>query len=554
MILRVKKNRILTILFLSTFLIIVFISCSEYFQRTSRIVFQSPIMELEPRLLIDKADVYFSASNGYTYNLYKYSHRTLTRITNANNDILYPFLFKSHICGLQDHNGEENFKPTDSDLVQLTKGKSIRSLYSFEGGNLIYILFKGEGKLYEFNLKKMTQKVVLDNVQRLNGVAISIDKQTLSVSCDNKLLCIKLNAQRQVCEIENGPLDEPNKTDPFFDKNRLIFSSNRNSEYYNIYAADLSTQIPKVTLLFHSDHDLLMPKVFGNDLYFLELTNSEYLLRCLNLKTGVKTAITKKGVVYNYEKKDAENIICTYSDDKTPKSLLNIRLSDNYVSTIVGGPIKTNVQTVLIPSTNVRSQGFSLYSLALKEKRGVILFFHPGVHADYSPRWDVILNNLASNGFLVIAPNYPGSIGFGKFFLNDNIDKINDDIFQWHLYIAQNFGQLPVYYLSMSSGNLIMLQALKMDIEHNIRTVSICGIPDYHLENQATKSLYILGENDPYIPFFERESNLMKLINVSQKDIFSISGEGHWLRKRQNQVAVVQRISDWYIKPNFLNF
>ena len=510
--------------------------------------FLAPALELEPKFLIDNNNVFLSASSGTYYNLYKYSNGALTPLIKGTQDIFYPFIFKGRVCGLSDHNGDENYRTNDTELNQLLGNNFIKVIFSFDRAKLLFVQYKNDDKLYELDLIKKSRRPLLNKIRKVNSVSLSKNGNYLAVSYDGKLIAINLKDSLKKFEFVRESQNELNKSNPFFDQDCLIFSSNSNSQFYEIFKTDLTSISPKRSLLFSSNHDVLMPKLYGDNLFFLEIVNSEYLLRVINLKTGRKQELTRNGVIYNYEICSDGDIICTYSNLNTPKSLLKIHLPYGTSIILAGGAIQIEIKQLFIPQTIKRSAAYIILPPIKQEKRGVVLFFHPGLHADFSPRWEITLSNLALNGYTIVSPNYPGSVGFGKDFFNSNETKIFDDISQWDNYIHLKYPRLPYYYLSSSSGNLIMEKALMSQHRWVTASASLFGVPDYYNENNKNDCLYILGKNDPVVPFAERESILLKMERMDADNIYGINDEGHWLRKQKNQLSVTKRISNFFFQ------
>lgn len=69
--------------------------------------------------------------------------------------------------------------------------------------------------------------------------------------------------------------------------------------------------------------------------------------------------------------------------------------------------------------------------LAANRKAPLIVFVHGGVHADFDSNYAHIVRELMDQGYVVIAPEYRGSTGFGKVFY-DQIDYGGSEIDDTH--------------------------------------------------------------------------------------------------------------------------
>jgi dipeptidyl aminopeptidase/acylaminoacyl peptidase len=155
--------------------------------------------------------------------------------------------------------------------------------------------------------------------------------------------------------------------------------------------------------------------------------------------------------------------------------------------------------------------------------------------------------NVCNNGYIIIAPNYPMSSGFGKSYYNLNFSDALTDINNWKEFISQRYADIPLYYLSSSSGNILMEQSLNQDHKGIYASASLFGVPVNEYPNLPVPVLYILGENDPLIDFNTRHKNL----EIAQKlnsdiSVISYKGEGHWFRNSGNTRDAVDKLVRYF--------
>jgi alpha-beta hydrolase superfamily lysophospholipase len=195
--------------------------------------------------------------------------------------------------------------------------------------------------------------------------------------------------------------------------------------------------------------------------------------------------------------------------------------------------MKTNSAYFFKKGTKELSPAYYLLPNKSQSLKGVILFFHPGLNTDYSPRWETILNSLTYGGYIIIAPNYPMSAGYGKTFKELNFTDALKDMRSWKDTIKKEFAGLPVYYLSFSSGNLLMESCLKIDHQDISGAASLFGLSISNAIPRVPTN-FIFGKNDPLINSQYR----VDLINQYHMDFRNKTiiyyDEWHWFRKKEN--------------------
>lgn len=513
-----------------------------------------PSFEIEPRFLISNSnDIFYSGHGSGNYSLYTYNDSGRSLSISGNSDIFFPFLIENKLCGLLDHNGNEEFTSTSEKLNKIIDHKSIKTVFSFKNGNLIFVKLNSDKKLYLVYPDVNVKKVVLDNIELLENVLYIEEHNCVLVSYDNKLVLINIkNPERQsLILIDKSDSQYDSKFNPFIIGDDLYFASNSNSEFYEIYKINLQDPAHKKSLIYKSQNDVRLPKFKNNNLYFIEIVNGEYLLKRYNLKTKTLTSITSHGVVYFYEFYKNSSIVYSFSDFKTGKCLILYNETKSSEQNLTGRPLPLFLTIKAVKPQSDMSPAYVLKTSLKRQMRGVILFFHPGLHSDFSPRWESVLMNLANRGYILIAPNYPMSCGFGKMFYDENMENSLKDIFKWKTYIKLKYPTLKLYYLSSSSGNILMEKALSENDKNVSASSSLFGVPAFDNPDPTIPSLYILGKNDPVVNFASR----LESLNIARKNNDNISfhfysDEGHWLRKEKNIENCIAAITDEFCENN----
>ena len=309
-----KDRNLIIVLILSSILVI----ASVLIVGTSP-KFISPNLEVHPDFFITSGhEIAFSASGGEGYELFTYSlSRSKKKYFHKKLNVFRPFEFDGRIVALQDNNGDDTFYPTDNELLRLTDRKPIQKIFSFTNGRLLIFQLKYDDAVYILNLDLGIKDIVLTAVENLYSVCIYEKNNILVVNYDNKLATIDLNSHNKLNELVRVSVNM--NLNPYVDGSDLYFSSNDTTEFYQIYKINLNLQNVIPESVHKTDHDLRLPKSRNGTLFFIEIVNNEYLLRKIHNQQVYN--VVSKGIVYDYQFYDDENLVFSYSDFKTPKTL-----------------------------------------------------------------------------------------------------------------------------------------------------------------------------------------------------------------------------------------
>lgn len=155
------------------------------------------------------------------------------------------------------------------------------------------------------------------------------------------------------------------------------------------------------------------------------------------------------------------------------------------------------IDKIYIPgpaSANIKSETHMSYGNPLKfwnyvfiprfvdesEKYPLIVLPHGGVHGDFTTYYTHIIRELMAQGYVVIAPEYRGSTGYGKSFYQ-NIDYgglENEDVYAARNHMVENYDIVDenrVGIIGWSHGGLISLMNI---FDHpNDYQVAFAGVP-----------------------------------------------------------------------------
>ena len=384
------------------------------------------VMEAGSRFVITSQDkIIFSGNNGKYYSLKSYQEGKVTDEISDNKDIFQPFIYNSGIAGFFDNNGDERFFTTNIKLNKRLLNKPIRKIESSKNGNILIVLFKNDAGLYILNSNGDRIKRIVNIKHRYNGCSFSENGKAVYISYDDRI--IKYDIEKN--SIQNLTLTLlGEKRNIYLYKNSLFFNNNGETDLYQIYRKELKRPKEKVKIIYCSKSNVMNPKFDGEYLYFIECEKNEYLLKRKKINGNKIETLTSRGVVYQYDFYKQKYIAMIYSDYNTPKALVLYNLEKMQMINVSGQAFKLNSKYVYESMRTERSPSYIIKPD--KKAKGIILFFHPGLHSDFSPRWDTILMALLENNYMIIAPNYPMSGGYGKSYRNMRMSQKANGRFQ----------------------------------------------------------------------------------------------------------------------------
>lgn len=490
-------------------------------------------------LITPDSSLVFSIDSGSAFRMYKYKSNKIESLFPGLENVFSPFIYDGHIAALKDDLGNEDYHVTDKRLSALFSNKSVKDIYSSSRGNHFVVRFKSDNAVYVFNTKANTIIPLFNVSDRLHSVTFSEDGNNALISYDNHLICYSFperTAKELAADIKST------KYNPCWSKNTVLFASNHESEFYRIYKIDLKSKIRTPKLVHSSDHDLRLPKLKGSNLYIVEIINNQYLLKSKNLITSNIEVITNSGVVYNYDFIGDHKIIAFYSSFNRPNSVFEYDVISKSKRFICGSDLKVSGSFEFVQKTDSLSSAYIYKPKAGCWVKGVIIFIHPGLHSDFSPRWDAILNSLTELGFIIVAPNYPMSFGYGKTFSQKDYSMAVNDIIKWKNTISKCYHGYQISMLTASSGNMLMESCMERDYSGISHCASLFGMSG-NVSTPCVPSLFILGKNDPFIDCSIRSAFLA---NCPDTKLYIYDDEGHWFRKTDNLKDCIQKVNGFF--------
>ena len=261
--------------------------------------------------------VFFSKYDSGFFNLYSLELNSTARAKQIthNRDSFSPFLYKDQILNISDVNGDQNFV-INTQADGLDPYNVYKWISSSPTGNYLLYQLANSNEIYLLQVNDQRKILLAEVRNKFNGFAFSDDQVNLAISYDNTLLNYNIKKQKITLLLTDTRTE---KLNPHICKEDLYFVSNHESEFYQIYKINLNGN-STIKLVYSSNRDIRLPKILKNFLYYIEIHDSQYLLKRLNVPTRKVEDLTRKGVIYDYAISGNNKIIGVYSDFHTPKS------------------------------------------------------------------------------------------------------------------------------------------------------------------------------------------------------------------------------------------
>ena len=504
-----------------------------FFNRVASMPAVDPVFTLQGGRLL------FSAREAGRYQIR--SQEGILSGQTARWDHFYPVLFGGHLVSLFDRDGDQKNEIEGETGCDLSRVKWPARLYSGllvaraadPASDEVYVIRPGDNRCLRgpFPLSG-----------RYTGHAFSADGKLLAVTSTLDLRLIDLTGAVARSLAEKLPGE---KTGPVFDsRGALYFAGIGSSGFRDIFVlTPTADETPK--LVDASPHDKSQLAISGSSLYFIEDVTTEYLLTRYDLVTHQLTRITREGVVYRYQL-DGVRAIVSYADLNHPLSLYELNLE-----TARRAPLypKNLPEIELEPALSEQPPGLSqAWRFPVKgSPRGIVLSVHGGPDINVSPRWEPLFELWNRMGYEVIAPNYPGSRGFGEKFLEASLPESLVDLSGWLEWIQHAHPGLPIYLEGMSYGG-ILAQYLWSRHPADFRGVMLRSShlarrPDEF--NRSAAVLVELGRHDALVPYGESRRVLASWMKGSHTPIFfrEYPHEGHVVRGSASLVDSLRAVA-----------
>ncbi len=502
----------------------------------------SELVLLDPVFSVNHGEVYFSAAKENRFQVHRFD--LVTRQAKpwsdqiSNRDHFYPVMFAEKLLALQDTLGDQQYSVVGSVPRELSSLKGIKRLITSPTGE--WLLAFGTRFAHCFQARDKT-------IIRCGSIAFDGDYMGHSFSPDSRFVVIattkSLNGwtlgSGEGYQFESLPNGEKGGVAFEVETGALYLSAEGADGFKDIYRLEIqineSRIVPnkKPELVYSSRGDKSQFQIIGRDLYFVENKNTEYLLKRLNLDSKRIEKLTRRGVVYRYALIGSE-ILATYSDIETPLTLVLID-PDGESSP---EPLLLQKGKFQVPQPEWTKPVSLSSGWVFRPKgalKGAVLTIHGGPSICVSPRWDPIYQLWLEMGYLVVAPNYPGSRGFGARFMKMSRRESLEDLNGWLAWLrSQVFGK-PLFIDGLSYGG-VLGQELAVQ-----KSVEVSGLilrsSALHLSPEQISSLspilVLFGERDHLVASKEVQDSLSRWVIAAPGRVFyrGYLREGHLLRE-----------------------
>jgi dipeptidyl aminopeptidase/acylaminoacyl peptidase len=192
------------------------------------------------------------------------------------------------------------------------------------------------------------------------------------------------------------------------------------------------------------------------------------------------------------------------------------------------------------------------------EPRGVVVYLHGELKNQDRPEFKPLVAALLMAGYVVAAPNYRGSTGYGKTFAHlDDVEKRWDAIKDVETFAKWLTEQGIAAKRPCVIGGYLTLMALATAPHLWACGVEMVGIfnlnkhrdiltqlsPATHVEKIEAPLMIIHGANDIRVPVYEAEQLAQRLRELGREvKVIILPDEGHTITKLENRVKVYTEV------------
>ena len=341
--------------------------------------------------------------------------------------------------------------------------------------------------------------------------------------------------------------------DPFLQGDSLLFSSDHEGEFLQIYAYDLESKVLKRVSSTANDH--YSPRI-GKDkgLVYKKSTDASYFF-VKREGESEKLLSPKTGVSYQYFEHPQRPVLL-YAGDEYPKSLYRWNKDKKALKNLL-----FDYRSSQGAAKQIRTSDGMIHFAYLPEGKAKrwLLWLHGGPYEEVSPRFNIYFELFARNGIGLLALNYPGSTGIGNSYeLRGERDVIAKQLKGVERQIAEiadselkEFDQH--YVLGLSYGSKLAHRYAQKNKKRVLGLIDFSGTASSAAlaESSSEKaelppSLFIYGEND-FAKRIRGRTTLLQTFRESGRSRFlEISGEGHFIRRRSSLGKITATMQNFF--------
>ena len=377
-----------------------------------------------------------------------------------------------------------------------------------------------------------------------------------------------------------------NRSPRYIGGGKMLFLTNIDSEYVGIAQMDLSTGGWKYVVQL--DRDVELFDVWREYLVFSVNEGGSSGLYYMHMPSGLTHKIaTPTGVVTSLQFRDGRVLFSLSSINRGHEAY---SYQGGAVRQLTRSP-RFGVELEKIPEPqSVWYESFDGRRIHANiyrppgEPRGVVVYLHGGPESQDRPEFKPLTAALLMAGYIVAAPNYRGSTGYGKTFVHlDDVEKRWDaikDVEAFAKWLAeQGIAVKRPCVIGGSYGGYLTLMALATAPHLWACGVEIVGIfnlvtflertapwrrkyreaeygyldkhrdvltqlsPATHVEKIEAPLMIIHGANDIRVPVYEAEQLAQRLKELGREvKLIILPDEGHTITKVENRIKVYTEV------------
>ncbi|MEB3755349.1 MAG: S9 family peptidase, partial [Desulfurococcales archaeon] len=383
------------------------------------------------------------------------------------------------------------------------------------------------------------------------------------------------------------------------DNKRFLFITNVNSEFKGIGLYDL--EFRRWKYIYKGEWDVDELTHTGDFVYFSVNRNGEseiYKLEMNENKEASKVVSTGGYITRLEYSKELSQLIISLSSSEQGEEIYLLKINTDKMKRLTYSPkLLLNQEDFIRPDhfEYESFDGLTINGLLFKPKIGRkpypgIMYLHGGPESQATFRFNPIIQILTRLGFLVVAPNFRGSIGYGKTFTHlDDIEKRGDavkDVYYAYLSLVKEglLDRRKVCVAGGSYGGYLTLMSMVLYPDIWRCGIEIAGIvnlvtfiqntspqrrkyrmaeygnpdkhgeimrqlsPITHIDKLKAPLMVIHGKNDTRVPVSEAEQLVTRLRGkgVDVKYIL-LEDEGHQIAKISNRIQAYSQMIDFIL-------
>jgi len=494
--------------------------------------------------------VLFTANTGARDGVYEYDPNSGTisaRLTPKDGDCSYAAEVGGQLYALCDRYGNEQYRLLDSEgreFLHDLDGK--HRLYASPSGQhgLLVVRRLGSSTLLLFNHA--------DTVQIAAQVTLPGDYQGHTFLRDERDVFIGTNRGAYWLEVRTGrarqaiPEWAQEVVSPTLDdaRERIFFASAGKTSFREIYFLPLREEgLPQLFLESNQDKNFL--QIEGDFLYYIENNTNRYFLKKIHVSNKDITSLTQEGVVYNFVSVDGEPIY-VQANERHPYALYRFRSGQS--SKLFGAERARRMRTQIIDPEDLSP---AWYFSPEKEPKATLLWVHGGPDIDISPRWDPYLEAWLALDLEVVAPNYPGSRGYGLAHMLQPSQVTLEDLYGWLRKLRADSPHRPIFIDGLSYGGNLVKAILQQESERItcaiVRSSGSTNDDPFLTDRAKLPILYLLGRNDRLVPTLQLLEGIDAWAKRSKDVYYRIyRQEGHILHGRPALLDALHSMA-WFL-------